>query len=191
MAIEWTSRVNRAFLLRDALDLTGVRLAELVGRPDARGRVEAREASAARRRGGTSGPVPESVLRLRIDPERVEPPPPGAYLTVVADAFVEVLDWKAAALVSVGQVDPRSEDPETGLFASVAAARTPASQVLAIAATIALAECGGGEVIDEYGYLSDARLNAPVGLRERLRVPAPQESVDAGIDAVLARTRLT
>ncbi|MFV2114162.1 hypothetical protein ACFHW0_17715 [Micromonospora sp. LOL_025] len=185
MAIEWHSRVNRTFTLRDALDLTGVRLAGLLGWPDARGRVEAREATLSRRRGGPSGPVEESVLGLRIDPDRAEPPQP--------DVYFEVPDWDAAVLVSISQFQPETEDPEdpeTGLFAWVTAKRTPASKVVGIAAIIALAECAGGKVVDEYGYLSDARLNKPAELYERLRVPAPQDSLDDAVEAVLAGTGL-
>ncbi|MET7862675.1 hypothetical protein [Micromonospora taraxaci] len=181
MAIEWNSRVNRAFVLRDAVDLTGVRLAELIGWPDARRRIEVREATAARRRGGTSGLVAASVLDQRVDPylERSD-----------VDVFLEIPDWHAAALVSVSYFMQRSEDPETGTFAWVSSARTTVSRVLAIAATITLAECGDGEVIDEYGYLSDERLNPPAELFGRLRVTHPQESLDAAVDGVLARTRL-
>ncbi|MFI6257099.1 hypothetical protein ACIBCL_13520 [Micromonospora zamorensis] len=182
MAIEWKSRVNRAFILRDALDLTGVRLADLIGWPDARRRIEAREASTARLRGGTSSLVAPSVLEQRVDPYVEEP--------AGVDVYLEIPNWEAAALISVSQFDQRSEDPETGMFAWVTAERTTMSQVLAIAATIALAECGDGEVIDEYGYLSDVRLNPPAELFERLRVTAPQESLDAAVDAVLAKTRL-
>ncbi|MFF0154864.1 hypothetical protein [Micromonospora sp. NPDC005203] len=182
MAIEWNSRVNRAFVLRDAVDLTGVRLAELLGWPDARRRVEAREASVARHRGGTSGPVAPSVLGQRVDPHH------DRFATV--DVYLEIPDWDAAALVSVSQYEPRTEDPETGMFAWVSSARTTVSHALAIAATVALAECGDGEVVDEYGYLSDERLNPPAELFERLRVPAAPESLDAAVDAVLAKTRL-
>ncbi|MEV1154909.1 hypothetical protein AB0J27_05820 [Micromonospora chokoriensis] len=181
MAIEWNSRVNRAFVLRDALDLTGVRLAELIGWPDARRRVEVREATTARRRGGTSSLVAPSVLDQRVDPHLGRSD---------VEVYLEIPDWDAAALVSASQVVPRSEDPETGTFAWVTSHRTPVSQVLAIAATIALAECGDGEVVDEYAYLSDERLNPPAELFGRLRVTQPQESLDAAVDGVLAKTRL-
>lgn len=182
MAIEWNSRVNRAITLREAMALAGNRLAELIGWPDARGRVVAREATATRRRGGVSAPIENDVLDRLIDPFVAEPPQP--------DVYFEVLEWEAAVLVSLSQYQARSDDPETGLFAWVTAERAPMSKVLAIAATLALAECGGGEVIDEYGYLSDERLNPPVELPERLRVPAPSVSPDAGVDTLLARTRL-
>ncbi|WP_328372545.1 hypothetical protein OHQ88_03835 [Micromonospora zamorensis] len=181
MAIEWNSRVNRAFILRDALDLTGVRLADLIGWPDARRRIEVREASMARRRGGASGPVAPSLLGQRIDPHSEQ--------SNDVDVYLEIPIWEAAVLVHLREYDQRSEDPETGMFAWVTAERTNMSQVLAIAATIALAECGDGEVIDEYGYLSDVRLNPPAELFERLRVTAPQDSA-AAADAVLAKTRL-
>ncbi|WP_258378266.1 hypothetical protein [Micromonospora endophytica] len=174
--------MNSAFTLRAALALTGIRLAELLARPDARGRVEARAATVARRRGGASGPVEEALLDLRLDPYRADPAQP--------DVYFEVLDWEAAVLVSLSQYQSRSDDPETGLFAWVAAERSPASKVLAIASTLALAECGDGEVIDEYGYLSDLRMNAPVELFGRLRLPMGQRSLEAAIDGVLARTRL-
>ncbi|MGW2625441.1 hypothetical protein [Micromonospora taraxaci] len=181
MAIEWNSRVNRAFVLRDAVDLAGVRLAELIGWPDARRRIEVREATAARLRGGTSSLVAASVLDQRVDPHLERSG---------VNVYLEIPDWDAAALVSVSCFMPRSEDPETGTFAWVSSARTTVSQVLAIAATITLAECGDGEVIDEYGYLSDERLNPPAELFGRLRVTRPQESLDAAVDGVLAKTRL-
>ncbi|MDM4721390.1 hypothetical protein QTQ03_17935 [Micromonospora sp. WMMA1363] len=108
MAIEWISRVNRPFTLQDALDLTDVRLAGLLGQPGLRGSVEAREATAARRRGEPSDPVPKSILRQTIDPYRVAPPPPGEYLTVVAEMIFEVIEHSASTLVSVCQSEPRS-----------------------------------------------------------------------------------
>lgn len=182
MAVEWTSRVNRPFVLRDALALTGVRLAGLVCWSDELTQVEAREATMARRRGGLSGPATEAVLSNQFNPDAVE--------FMESDVYFEILEWDAAALVSVSQSQQRSEDPETGLFAWVTAERNPASKVLAIAAAIALAESGAGELIDEYGYLSDSRLNSPADVFERLRVKDPQDSLDAAIDAVLAKTRL-
>ncbi|MEW2378442.1 hypothetical protein AB0883_20350 [Micromonospora sp. NPDC047812] len=189
MSIEWLSRVNRGFLLRDALDLTGVRLAGLTGWPDARGRVEACDATRARLHGGPSKPVGEAVLNRRIDPDLVQPAQPDA-LTEVVDVCFEVSDWEAAVLVSVSQFGLRTEDPETGMFAWVTPWRTSASMVLGIAATLAFAECGGGEVIDESGRLSESRLNPPTQLYEQLRARTVQESPEAAVNAVLNRTRL-
>ncbi|MEU1643320.1 hypothetical protein ABZ422_24750 [Micromonospora zamorensis] len=183
MAIEWHCRVNRSFTLREALAHTGVRLAEILGQSGSPVQVQAAAATVARRRGGTGVPASDAKLDERLDPLADE-------LNDDLDMFFELPECEAGALISADLFLPGSEDPESGLFVWVSSQRDPASQVLAIAATIALAECGDGEVIDEYGYLSDVRLNPPAELFERLRVTAPQESLDAAVDAVLAKTRL-
>lgn len=58
---------------------------------------------------------------------------------------------------------------------------------MAIAATLALAECGDGP-INDCGDLSDFGIDSPTRIFERLRARTPQHSLDAAVDAVLART---
>ncbi|MFE9207209.1 hypothetical protein [Micromonospora sp. NPDC007230] len=183
MAVEWNSRVNRAFTLRAALELTQDRFGGLLDLPGACFVVEAHEATRERMWGGASGPVADRVLDIVIDP--LNPAPPGE-----SDAVFEIPDLGAAAFLKVNEFVPRGEDPETGMFAWVTSRRTAASQVLSIAATIAFAECGDGEVIDEYGYFKGPRLNSPCELLERLRVTDPQQSVELAVDAVLRKTLL-
>ncbi|MEH1166554.1 hypothetical protein V6V47_14335 [Micromonospora sp. CPCC 205539] len=188
MAIEWHFRVRRPFALREALRLTNVRLVELLGRPDGLPAVEARAATTARRRGGPSGPASDRVLDARLDPL-------AEVLTDDLDVFFEIPGVAGGALVTVMLYLPGAEDPgddpeEWGLFVWVDSHRDPTSQVVSIAAVIALAECGDGRVIDESGILSDTRFNSPAELLERLRVPAPLDALDDAVDAVLARTRL-
>lgn len=188
MAIEWHSKVAKAFTLQDAVNLTGTRLTGLLGWQELPGKVEARQATPARYRGEEqSDPIPPSLLNKRIDPYPAEPPPPEQSHTVVAEAIFEIPDWQASAIVTVDDFPPFSEDPETGRFAWVLAARSPESKVMAIAATLALAECGGGPITD-CGDLSDFDTDSPTRIFERLRVRTPPHSLDAAVDAVLART---
>ncbi|MGW0433523.1 hypothetical protein ACWDV4_13425 [Micromonospora sp. NPDC003197] len=82
------------------------------------------------------------------------------------------------------------DDPETGVFAWVRPKRDPCFQALSIAAAVALAECGGGEVVDEYGYFKGPRMNPPGELLSQLRIPPGADSVTAAVDMLLSRTRL-
>ncbi|MGC4890453.1 hypothetical protein [Micromonospora sp. DT227] len=181
MAIEWHLRVNRRFTLHEAVDLTRVRLADLLGQPDAPPPVRVVEASAERRRGGPGVPLPADAL------DRVAEP---AGLGADVDFFLEIPEWRAGALLSLSEFLPGVDDPEAGVFVWVTSQHDPASQVLSIAACVAFAECADSEVVDEYGYLAKTRTNSPEALLYQLRVTSPVESFTAAADLVLSRTRL-
>ncbi|MGW0433524.1 hypothetical protein ACWDV4_13430 [Micromonospora sp. NPDC003197] len=67
MAIEWHTRINRPFLLREAVDLTYVRLADLLGQPDVPLSHRVVE-SASLRRGGPGVPVSPGTLDRLVEP---------------------------------------------------------------------------------------------------------------------------
>jgi len=140
MAIEWHTRINRPFLLREAVDLTYVRLADLLGQPDVPSSHRVVEASASRRRGGPGVPVPAGTLDRLVEP---------AGHPDDTDFCMEIPEWDAGTLVSVHEFLPGCDDPETGVFAWVTSQRDPFSQALSIAAAVALAECGGGGHVAE------------------------------------------
>ena len=85
------------------------------------------------------------------------------------DVYLEIPIWEACPRAPP-RVRPAVGGSGNGMFAWVTAGeRTNMSQVLAIAATIALAECGDGEVIDEYGYLPSAVESASRAVRAATR----------------------
>jgi hypothetical protein len=173
MAIEWEARVNRPVTVGTAARLTAVRLATLLGVP-----VDAIEVDVCG--------YPGTAEQLEVPRDPFGSPEARAF-----DCDFMVTSLNATAVISLAEHLPRTEDPETGLFVTVSPHRTNESQVLAIAAACAFAECADSPVIDESGYVSDTRYTAPQEVIERLRVPVAAEAdMTAAVQAVLARTKL-
>jgi hypothetical protein len=170
MAIEWHVRIGRPFTLRQAsLTAAGV-VGELL-------RVDGDD--------------------LTIEAEGTEATLSQVWEPVVADpresvhAIFRIPAWEAACRISLTEVIPWEEDDDgSGLIAGVQSARDDPSQILSVATVCALAQLGGGPVLDDSLRLGGAYERDPSEIIAHLRLDAPAESLRAAMSAVLSKTEL-
>ncbi|MEU4692379.1 hypothetical protein [Actinoplanes sp. NPDC023714] len=175
MAIEWETRVDRAFSLRQAAEATGAFAAALLGADP----------------GADLGLIGVEVLDADAGLLDLVWEPAAPELRETVFVRFHIPRWSAGMCqVMLSEATPRHEDSESGLFVTVTPARDDPSLVLSIAAVCGFARVGGGSVIDEWNSLRGGREQAPAAVVERLGLRERAENRDAGIAAVLARTSL-
>jgi hypothetical protein len=182
VSVEWSVRVNRAFTLYDLLSHSTASLQEILGRPgDATLAVDAQ-----------SELLPDGV-RVAIDPHRlteVHDPRASRVGSGSIDFQIVARAIEGGCSFGLAEFIPRSDDPDSGLFAYVTSERTAGSYVLGIAVSIAAADCADNAIIDDANLLGDGRIVSGKELRTRLRVTHSDVPLAEAIPMVLANTGL-
>jgi hypothetical protein len=175
-------RVNRAFALQDLLNRSIVTLRELLGRPgDATIAVNAEVELLP---DGIRVPIESRRLTELHDPNASRTGSHPIDLRIVATAVDGGCSFGLAEFI------PRSDDPDSGLFAYVTSERTPGSYVLSIAVSIAMADCAGSAIIDDANLLGGTRIVSGDELRTKLRVMDSDVTLSEAISMVLSPTGL-
>lgn len=182
MAIEWSVRINRTFTLRDLVIGSRAALREILGHgDDANLEVLARSELLA---GGVCVAIEDRRLTEPIDPKLSRAGAESADFELTSELI------HGRCVFGLAEFLPRSDDPESGLFAYISSDRTPGSYVLSIAVSIAAADCSASTIVDDGAYLRSGRIVNSGELRSMLRVHGSNPPLDIAIEAILAKTRL-